>query len=519
MYKSAEIQNRLVSLKSLLDRINRAWTKGDSDQLIRFFVDIFPRLLDAERCSIFISEPSSEDVWLKFAIDLDEKEIIAPKDGSIVGRSITSGETIIRSDLDQEMGFHSKSDHDTDFTTRNLICVPIQSLVGSYHIGAVEVLNKRSPVGFTSDDEKLIIKVVKFLALSMENNTVSEEMIRISRGVHDEIAKSGRELDDKHQFIAESPAMRRVVDMAQKVGPLPVNVFITGESGTGKEVIARMVHEQSEDRRGRPFVAVNCSSIPETLMESEFFGYEKGAFTGAVGSRMGRFEEAAGGTLFLDEIADMPISIQPKFLRAIQENEGVRLGGSKIHHYKFRIVSASSRALKEEVAKGNFREDLFFRLFSIDITIPPLRERREDIIPMAVMFLKEVNHRFKKNVGGYSKEVLDLFEQHAWPGNVRQLQHEVERLVALTSDGENISVDCCSLRSEANINRQAADLEPDSFSLPLHKRSTEIRLITKALEKTRGNKIQASKLLEITRQSLHNKIKLYKIGNDDSGGS
>ncbi len=165
------------------------------------------------------------------------------------------------------------------------------------------------------------------------------------------------------------------------------------------------------------------------------------------------------------------------------------------------------------MAKGNFREDLYFRLFSIDIDIPPLREHREDIVPMAVMFLKEVNHRFKKKVRGYSKEVLELFEQHTWPGNVRQLQHEVERLVALTSDGENISVESCSLRSDIDISRRM-DEEPDSFSLPLHKRQTEIRLITKALQKTRGNKIQAAKLLEITRQSLHNKIKLYKIGAD-----
>ena len=511
MYKASDTQERLVSLKSLLDRVNRAWTKSDYEQLMLFFVDVFPRLMGAERCSIFISSPDSEDIWLKFGTGLKEMEIVAPKQGSIVGRSITSGQTIIRGDLDQEPGFHAQADQQTSFTTRNLICVPIKSLVGEYHIGAVQILNKRATIGFTESDERQILKVVKFLALSLENNTVTEEMIRISRGVHEEIARSGKKVEGKHEFIAASPPMRRVVDMARKVGPLPVNVFITGDSGTGKEVIARMVHAESEDRRGRPFVAVNCSSIQETLMESEFFGYEKGAFTGAVGSRMGRFEEAAGGTLFLDEISDMPLSIQPKFLRAIQENEGVRIGGSKVHHYKFRIISASSRNLRDEVKKGNFREDLFFRLFSIDITIPPLRERREDIIPLAMMFLKEVNYRFKKRVTGYSSDVIELFESHNWPGNVRQLQHEVERLVALTSDGQSILLDSCSLRHDAEHSGHESQ-EPDSYSLPLHKRRTEMRLISKALEKTNGNKIQASKLLEITRQSLHNKIKLYNIG-------
>ncbi|MBF0447980.1 MAG: sigma-54-dependent Fis family transcriptional regulator [Magnetococcales bacterium] len=514
MYESATIQQRLVSLKSLLDRINRSWTKADYEQLMQFFVEMFPRLLEAERCSIFISEVGSESIWLKFGTGLKEKEIVAPRDGSIVGRSITHGTTIIQSDLDQELGFHSKTDQETDFITRNLICVPIKSLVGEYYIGAVEILNKKSSVGFTEIDEQLIHKAVKFLSLSLENNTIADEMIRISRGVHEEITRSGRQTENHHKFIAESPAMRRVVDMAHKVGPLPVNVFITGASGTGKEVIARIIHEQSEDRRNRPFVAVNCSSIPETLMESEFFGYEKGAFTGAVSARMGRFEEAAGGTLFLDEIADMPLSIQPKFLRAIQENEGMRLGGNKIHHYKFRIISASSRDLREEVKKGRFREDLFFRLFSIDISIPPLRERREDVVPMAMMFLKEVNHRFKKNVAGFSSDVLALFESYSWPGNVRQLQHEVERLVALTANRENISMDFCSLRSDLSRDH-GDDRKPETFSLPQHKRQTEIRLISKALEITNGNKIQASKMLEITRQSLHNKIKLYQIGQGD----
>ncbi|MBF0414726.1 MAG: sigma-54-dependent Fis family transcriptional regulator [Magnetococcales bacterium] len=508
MNKPGDIHQRLVNLKSLLDRINRSWATRDYEDLMQFFVEIFPGLFKAERCGIFLTNTDSEDIWLKFGTGLREKEIIAPRSGSIVGKAITTGQVVIQGRLDQIAGFHQEVDKKTEFTTRNILCVPIISIVGNYTLGAVEILNKVDPEDFDDADVVLMGRIVKFLALSIENNRVSEEIIRISRGMHDQITRTGEILKGKHRFIAQSSPMRHVLEIASKIGPLPVNVFITGASGTGKEVIARLIHESAEDRRSRPFVAVNCSSIPETLMESEFFGYEKGAFTGAVSSRMGRFEEASGGTLFLDEIADMPLSIQPKFLRAIQENEGTRLGGQKIHHYQFRIISASSRDLREEVSKGRFREDLFFRLFSVDITIPPLCERRDDIAPLALMFLDEINSRFNKNVMGFSSDIMDLFENYDWPGNVRQLQHEVERLVALTPDHEMIPMDHCSLRGRSAAPEEA---ELDSLSLPEHRRRTEIRLILKALQKTKGNKIQAAALLDITRQSLHNKIKLYKI--------
>jgi len=223
----------------------------------------------------------------------------------------------------------------------------------------------------------------------------------------------------------------------------PVNTLIQGENGTGKELIARMIHEES-DRRNKPFIAVNCASIPENLMESEFFGYERGAFTGAHGSRKGYFEEADGGTLFLDEIGDMPVSIQPKLLRAVQECEGYKLGSKQMIQYDFRIISATNKNLKAEVETRRFREDLFFRLFSVEIHIAPLRERKEDILPMALSFLDDICRRFKKKVAGFSTDLLNLLEQYHWPGNVRQLRKEIERLVALTPEGEQITREKCS---------------------------------------------------------------------------
>jgi transcriptional regulator with PAS, ATPase and Fis domain len=272
-----------------------------------------------------------------------------------------------------------------------------------------------------------------------------------------------------------------------------------------------MIHEAS-DRRDKPFVAVNCASIPEHLMESEFFGYEKGAFTGADHSRKGRFEEANGGTLLLDEIADMPITIQPKFLRAIQEGEGSRLGSNKLIKYDFRIISATNKDLRHELEEDRFREDLFFRLFSVEVQLPPLRERHDDIVPLAVAFLEEVSRRFNKKVAGFSPELLNLFEDYSWPGNVRQLRSEVERLVALTPEGTIIGPEKCSRELLAAVPVSIRkERKVGSLSIPDQVKSLEIELIEKALAESNGNRVKAAEALKITRQGLHKKMKRYHI--------
>lgn len=328
-----------------------------------------------------------------------------------------------------------------------------------------------------------------------------------------------RNLKEEVQLIAESRAMRQVLSTMRAVSRSPVNVLIQGESGAGKEVIARMIHHNS-DRKERSFVAVNCAAIPENLMESEFFGYEKGAFTGAIVSRGGRFEEADGGTLFLDEIGDMPLAIQPKFLRGIQEGEGSRLGSGKPMRYDLRIISASNKDLRREVAEGRFREDLFYRLFSVEIPIPPLRDRREDIVPLTLFFVNRVSRRFKKTMKGCSPEIFHFFEEYPWPGNVRQLLHEVEHMAALTPEGERISLKYCSpeLQKWRNSNSFTIMQNQPALSLSERVKEMEIACIKDALHKTSGNKLQASKLLGITRQGLDKKLRRYKINESPKSG-
>ncbi len=328
-----------------------------------------------------------------------------------------------------------------------------------------------------------------------------------------------RNLKEEVQLVAESRAMQQVLSTMRAVSRNPVNVLIQGDSGVGKEVIARMIHHNS-DRKDKPFVAVNCASIPENLMESEFFGYEKGAFTGAVISRGGRFEEADGGTLFLDEIGDMPLAIQPKFLRVIQEGEGSRLGSSKPVSYDLRIISASNKDLRREVAESRFREDLFYRLFSVEISIPPLRERREDIVPLTLFFMNKVSRRFNKNLKGCSSELLALFEEYPWPGNVRQLLHEVEHMGALAADGERITLKHCSpeMKKWRSSGGFPVMQDPPTLCLPERVEELEIECIKDALQKTRGNKLQAAKLLGITRQGLDKKLRRYKISGSPKSG-
>jgi len=504
-------KKRIAELKLRLERVAQSWTVDDYRALIKFYVKILPKITGAERCTIYIIEMSTEKICSIFGTGLEERQIEPPREGSIVGEAISSGNGIIVNDMETREGFHTNVDGETGYSTRNMICCPIKSASTHGVTGAIQVLNKRLHGSFTKDDLAQLEEVASFLALSIENIIINQEILRITNQMNREYERFDKDLSIDTLFIAESQAMREVLDLARLVSKTPVNVLLQGENGSGKELIARMIHEAS-DRRDMPFVAVNCASIPEHLMESEFFGYEKGAFTGADHSRKGRFEEANGGTLLLDEIADMPPTIQPKFLRAIQEGEGSRLGSNKLIKYDFRIISATNKDLRKELEEGRFREDLFFRLFSVEIRLPPLHERKGDIVPLALAFLEEISRRFNKKVAGFSPELLNLFEDYTWPGNVRQLRSEVERLVALTPEGTVIGPEKCSrelLSATPAAGRRTETLS--SLSIPDHVKSLEIKLIEKALDDSKGNRVKAAEALGITRQGLHKKMKRYQI--------
>jgi transcriptional regulator with GAF, ATPase, and Fis domain len=506
-------KKRLAELKMRLERLSQSWTFDNYRALAGFYVNILPKIMGAERCTLYIIEMATEKICSIFGTGLEEKQIEPPRKGSIVGEVISSGKGIIVNDMETREGYHTHVDVETGFITRNMICAPIKSVTTHGVTGAIQILNKRLQGSFRKDDMALLEEVATYLSMSIENIIVNQEILRISNQMKEEFERLDKEQTFDALFVAESPAMREVLDLVKLVSSTPVNVLLQGENGTGKELIARMIHEAS-DRRDQPFVAVNCASIPEHLMESEFFGYEKGAFTGADHSRKGRFEEANGGTLLLDEIADMPLTLQPKFLRAIQEGEGSRLGSNRLISYDFRIISATNKDLRQEQEEGRFREDLYFRLFSVEIRLPPLRDRKADVIPLALAFLEEICRRFNKKIAGFSPELLNLFEDYNWPGNVRQLRSEVERLVALTPEGTAMGPEKCSREllttSASSIERQPAE-SFSGLSIPDQVKSLEIRLIERALQESNGNRVKAAEALGITRQGLHKKMKRYEM--------
>ncbi len=301
--------------------------------------------------------------------------------------------------------------------------------------------------------------------------------------------------------IGASPAFRRMMTLVEQVADSSATVLIQGESGTGKELVARAIHERSPRRAG-PFVAVNCAALPETLLESELFGYERGAFTGAAGRKEGRFELADGGTLFLDEVADLSAVTQPKILRVLQEGEFERLGGTRTIRVDVRIVAATNQDLAQMVREKRFREDLYYRLNVITINVPPLRERREDIRVLAHHFLRIYAAKNNRRLEGFTNEAMDRLESYAWPGNVRELENVIERAVVLA---RGTVIEPGELPEEVGgVKPPPRDAILALIGTPLSE--IENRLLDETLRITGGNKTQAAKLLGIDVRTVARKL-------------
>ena len=512
---STTARTHLSLLQQRLAQVANSWAIDDYRAFVTFYAGMLPKLMSVERCTIYILDIETKKICSIFGTGLAERQIEAPMDGSIVGSVISSGKSHLDNYLELTDGFHQYVAEQTGFICRNMLCCPIRSLSGKGVIGAVQLINRSGGTLFGDEDLQQLEEAAHYLSISIESIVLNQEILRIAGYLNSEVHRLGRTSVGGSLLIAESAAMREVLELVRVVSEAPIHILIQGENGTGKELVARMIHENSE-RGAQSFVPVNCACIPETLIESEFFGHERGAFSGADTSRKGRFEEADGGTMFLDEIAEMPLQIQPKFLRAIQEGEGSRLGSNKIVSYDVRLISATNKDFAAEVKKGAFREDLYFRLFSVEIFIPPLRQRREDILPLAFHFLEETQKRFKRRVLGFSEDIIELFERYSWPGNVRQLLKEVERLVALTPDGSLIQPRSCSRELLAVFDtagkQSRTSGESSELALDDQVRKVEIDLIEKALRQAAGNKAKAARMLRISRQGLDKKLKRYNLG-------
>jgi two-component system, NtrC family, response regulator AtoC len=333
------------------------------------------------------------------------------------------------------------------------------------------------------------------------------------------------EIRGRFGLVGDTPQMHAIYDIIDKVADTPSTVLITGESGTGKELVAKALHEHSS-RSGQPFIKINCAAIPKTLMESELFGYEKGAFTGATSSKPGRFELADGGTLFLDEIGEIPVEMQVKLLRAIQESEFERVGGIKTIKVDVRLITATNRDLEAEVKHGNFRDDLYYRLNVVPLRIPPLRERSGDIPLLLRHIINKFNQRLKKNIQDASDEALAKLRTYEWPGNIRELENVMERTILFCSTdrvelsdlpaelGDHSETGAPSDAVVMASTTQEIDITGETSLKEIVRAETsrvERELIARALDETGGNVTQAAKLLKISRKSLQMKMKEFGL--------
>jgi two-component system response regulator AtoC len=344
------------------------------------------------------------------------------------------------------------------------------------------------------------------IILTLRKAEEREQLRRENQLLRKEVAKEY----SFENIVSKNENMQKMFDVIKKVAQYKSTVLITGESGTGKELVARALHYNSE-RAQNPFIPVNCGAIPENLLESELFGHVKGAFTDAIRTKKGLFEEADGGTLFLDEIGELPGPLQVKLLRVLQEGEIRRIGESKSIKVDVRIVVATVKDLTKEVNEGRFREDLFYRLNVLPIHIPPLRERKEDIPLLIQHFINKYNQSMNKNVTGIDHKALEALMNHKWYGNVRELENTIERAVVLT-DRENIELENLPIEvQEIKEELQLESLPDEEYSIKKASKTLEINLIKRALKKTKGNHTHAARLLEISHRALLYKIKEYGI--------
>jgi DNA-binding NtrC family response regulator len=377
----------------------------------------------------------------------------------------------------------------------------VKGAVEAMKLGAFDYITKP----FNNEELALIIKN------ALRTQYLSKEVEVLRRRLGEKIALS--------EVMGDSSAIKQVLKQVDIIAPTNMTVILQGESGTGKELISQMIHQKSK-RRDKPFVAVDCGAIPETLVESELFGYEKGAFTGADERKDGKFEQANGGTLLLDEITNLSDTMQMKFLRVIQERKLQHLGGRKDIKMDVRIIVATNTNLYETAKAGKFRDDLFHRLNEFHINLPPLRERKEDIAALAKYFLDEANQELNKKIKGFSGEAMKFFLSYNWPGNVRELKNLIKRAVLL-SDSEYISSSHLSLNNIACLENKldSTDGFPAVAGSRLQRENSfedaskafQRDLIKNALEKADGNKIKAAKILQINRKALYRKMKSLNL--------
>ena len=471
----------------------------DLDNLLELILESAAQMINAKASSLLILDRDTNTLYFKAATGEKKSEIkkYRVKLGQgIAGSVATSGEPLLIADVRKDKRWFSEISEYIAFETRSIACVPLK-MEGKI-IGVVQVVDKMDASPMTKDDLNLLGEFAGLAALAIANARMIERVKKENLQLKEVIG-------EQNKIVGDSPALQTVIDDAIKVANSNATTLILGESGTGKELLARLIH-QSSPRKDKMLVTLNCAAMPETLLEDELFGHEKGAFTGATNRKIGKFELAHQGTIFLDEIGEMTAGMQSKLLRVVQEGMFYRIGGNTPIFVDVRVLSATNKNLAQEVAHGNFREDLFYRLNVVQINMPSLRERREDIVLLAEHFLEV----FKKDTGltdlTFSKRALRKITEHDWPGNIRELRNAVERAVVMGNGKIILPEDLPIVALRA---RPAAI--PQNLSLKEAVEQFKTEFIIANLKQTAGNRSKAAKRMNIQRTYLSRLISQYGI--------
>jgi Nif-specific regulatory protein len=488
----------------------------DLDEMLRLVLREIKKVLRIEGASIAIHDAATRELYFIHTIEEENKstsgghkEIRFPDHLGVAGWVLRENKTAVIPDVTKDERFYGGVDEKERRITRSMICVPLRTRKGT--IGVLYALNKLEGT-FTPSEGRLLEILSGTIAIAIENAKLYGELKQRATNLEQENRRLLQEIQDRFNIqgvIGSSPPMRKIYALISKVIDTPTSVLIQGETGTGKELIARVIH-YSGPRKNKPFVAENCGALTETLLESELFGHVKGAFTGAMASKKGLFEQGHGGTVFLDELGETSTNMQVKLLRVLQEGQIRPVGGDRPIEVDVRIIASTNRDLEEEVRNGNFREDLFYRICVFPITMPPLRDRRSDVPFLAVHFLKKFSQAFNRPDIRISSQALDLMAGYDWPGNVREFENEIERAITLAGEDTEIQAHHLSEKITSSANPQicAPKLEGNLQEVVTQ---IERQMIIEALKKTNANRTQAAKMLGLTRQGLLNKINRYEI--------